>query len=57
MPREFVRASLQTDIHDAPNPGFVCAIEAAKAPVMMLASLWLFTSHFSTLKGGRSVSV
>jgi hypothetical protein len=38
-------------INIAPNPGFACAIESAKAPVVMLASIWLFASDFSTLKG------
>jgi uncharacterized membrane protein len=38
-------------INIAPNPGFACAIESAKAPVVMLMSIWLFTADFSTLKG------
>jgi uncharacterized membrane protein len=35
----------------APNPGYASAIEASKAPVVMLLSVWLFASHFSTIKG------
>ena len=35
----------------APNPGYASAIEASKAPVVMLLSVFLFASHFSLLKG------
>jgi uncharacterized membrane protein len=35
----------------APNPGYASAIEASKAPVVALLSIWLFASHFSLLKG------
>jgi uncharacterized membrane protein len=38
-------------INLAPNPGYASAIEASKAPVVMLLSVWLFASHFSVLKG------
>ena len=37
-------------INIAPNPGYACAIEALKAPVVVLMSIWLFASHFSFLK-------
>ena len=35
----------------APNPGYASAIEASKAPVVAILSIWLFASHFSALKG------
>jgi hypothetical protein len=38
-------------INLAPNPGYASAIEASKAPVVVLLSVWLFASHFSLLKG------
>jgi uncharacterized membrane protein len=38
-------------INVAPNPGYASAIEASKAPVVVLFSVWLFASHFSFLKG------
>jgi hypothetical protein len=38
-------------INLAPNPGYASAIEASKAPVVVLFSVWLFASHFSLLKG------
>jgi uncharacterized membrane protein len=38
-------------INIAPNPGYACAIEASKAPVVALLSILLFASHFSILKG------
>jgi uncharacterized membrane protein len=38
-------------INLAPNPGYASAIEASKAPVVVLFSIWLFASHFSVLKG------
>jgi hypothetical protein len=38
-------------INLAPNPGYASAIEASKAPVVVLFSVWLFASHFSYVKG------
>jgi uncharacterized membrane protein len=38
-------------INLAPNPGYASAIEASKAPVVVLLSVWLFASHFSLVKG------
>lgn len=38
-------------INLAPNPGYASAIEASKAPVVVLFSVWLFASHFSLVKG------
>jgi len=38
-------------INLAPNPGYASAIEASKAPVVVLLSVWLFASHFSLMKG------
>lgn len=38
-------------INLAPNPGYASAIEASKAPVVVLLSIWLFASHFSLQKG------
>ncbi len=38
-------------INLAPNPGYASAIEASKAPVVVLLSVWFFAAHFSWLKG------
>lgn len=38
-------------INLAPNPGYASAIEASKAPIVVLLSVWLFASNFSLLKG------
>jgi uncharacterized membrane protein len=38
-------------INLAPNPGYASAIEASKAPVVVILSVWLFASHFSLIKG------
>ena len=35
----------------APNPGYASAIEASKALVVVLLSVWFFAAHFSWLKG------
>jgi uncharacterized membrane protein len=38
-------------INIAPNPGYACAVESAKAAVVTLAAILLFASHFSYIKG------
>jgi uncharacterized membrane protein len=35
----------------APNPGYASAIEASKAAVIMLLSIWLFSSQITITKG------
>jgi|WetSurMetagenome_2_1015567.scaffolds.fasta_scaffold870708_1 drug/metabolite transporter (DMT)-like permease len=35
----------------APNPGYASAIEASKALIVVVASVWLFSSEFSFTKG------
>jgi hypothetical protein len=38
-------------INTAPNPGYASAIEASKAPIVVILSVFLFASHFSFTKG------
>ena len=38
-------------INLVPNPGYACAIEASKALLVALLSIWLFASPFSLMKG------
>ena len=40
-----------TAMSRAPNPGYPGAIEGSKMLVVTLVSVWLFSSHFSWLKG------